>query len=92
MSCPGKPTFQKLKYASIPELSMFLLSQIVYNVEIHCVWKEWEEGECSVTCGIGTKMNTRTKLVVEANGGTCSGQSTEIKECKSDDCPGESAI
>ena len=56
------------------------------------MWKEWEEGECSVTCGIGTKINTRTKLVVEANGGTCSGQSTEIKECKSDECPGEGAL
>ena len=56
------------------------------------MWKEWEEGECSVTCGIGTKINTRTKLVVEANGGTCSGQSTEIKECKSADCPGAGAL
>ena len=56
------------------------------------MWKEWEEGECSVTCGFGTKINTRTKLVVEANGGTCTGQSTEIKECKSADCPGAGAL
>ena len=70
---------------------MFFFGLIVFDVEIHCVWKEWEEGDCSVTCGIGTKFNTRTKLVVEANGGTCSGQSMEIKECKSDECPGEDA-
>ena len=58
------------------------------NTEIHCVWDEWKEGVCSATCGTGTKTNTRSKLVTEANGGTCTGQPTEIKDCKIQECPG----
>ena len=45
-------------------------------------------GECSAECGMGTQTNTRTKLVEEANGGTCSGQPTEIVECMLKECPG----
>ena len=30
----------------------------------------------------------RTKLVVEANGGTCTGKPNEVKECKLQECPG----
>ena len=55
------------------------------NTEIHCIWDEWKEGECSATCGTGTRTNTRSKLVTEANGGTCTGQPTEIKDCKRKD-------
>ena len=58
------------------------------NTEIHCVWDEWKEGECSATCGTGTRTNTRSKLVTEANGGTCTGQPTEIMDCKIQECPG----
>ena len=53
----------------------------------HCKWDDWVEGECSAACGVGTRNNTRTKSVVEANGGTCSGQPTETVECKIKDCP-----
>ena len=56
---------------------------------IHCVWSDWVIGECSRTCGTGTRTDTREKLIEEANGGTCSGQSTEIKACKIQECPGE---
>ena len=45
-------------------------------------------GTCSKTCGTGTRTNTRIKLVEEANGGTCSGQPTEIEECNTQPCPG----
>jgi len=54
---------------------------------IHCEWDEWVEGECSAECGVGTKTNTRVKLVTEANGGTCDGQPTETLECKDKECP-----
>ena len=44
-------------------------------------------GECSTTCGAGTRTNTRVKLVEEANGGTCDGEPTEIEECQAGECP-----
>ena len=51
------------------------------------MWDEWVPGECSVTCGTGTEIRTRTKLVNETNGGTCTGQKTEIVTCEMDPCP-----
>ena len=45
------------------------------------------EGSCSVTCGVGTRTNTRTKLVHESNGGTCTGSSTEDVICEDQLCP-----
>ena len=54
---------------------------------IHCEWNNWVYGECSELCGTGTRTNTRTKSVVEANGGTCTGRPTEIEECNTHPCP-----
>ena len=53
------------------------------------MWDEWVTGECSGTCGTGTRTNTRTKLVTESNGGSCTGLPTEIEECNANPCPGE---
>ena len=58
------------------------------NLAIHCEWNDWVLGECSELCGTGTQINTRTKKVVEQNGGTCTGQPTEQVECKIKECPG----
>ena len=55
---------------------------------VDCVWGEWILGECSTTCGIGSRLNTRIKLVEEVNGGSCAGQSTETEDCKLQECPG----
>ena len=57
---------------------------------IHCEWHEWVIGTCSEECGTGTRTNTRTKKVVEKNGGTCTGQPTETETCKLKECPGKS--
>ena len=54
---------------------------------IHCEWDEWVIGECSDSYGTGTRTNTRDKLVVESNGGTCTGKPTEIEECNTNPCP-----
>merc|ERR1712136_358172 len=54
---------------------------------IHCEWDDWILGECSKTCGTGTRINNRTKLVEEANGGTCDGQPSAIEECNTEPCP-----
>ena len=56
---------------------------------IHCEWDEWVIGACSAECGVGTRTNTRVKLVEELNGGTCTGQPEEIEECMDVECPGE---
>ena len=45
------------------------------------------EGSCSATCGAGTKTYTRTKLVHESNGGTCTGVSTGVQICEDQPCP-----
>ena len=57
-------------------------------LEITCKWNDWVYGDCSKTCGIGTRTNTRTKAVVEANGGNCDGHPTQVEECNTKPCPG----
>jgi len=54
---------------------------------IHCEWDDWVVGECSALCGTGTRINLRTKLVEEVNGGTCTGHPEEMEECKDKECP-----
>ncbi len=54
---------------------------------VHCEWNDWVYGECSDSCGTGTRNNTRKKSVTEAYGGTCTGQPTEIEECNKNPCP-----
>ena len=56
---------------------------------IDCVWGEWVAGHCSTTCGIGSRVSTRKKLVEEANGGSCDGNTTENEECNLQECSGE---
>ena len=57
------------------------------SIAVHCVWDEWVFGECSKTCGTGTRENTRVKLVEEDHGGTCDGQESEIGDCNTEPCP-----
>lgn len=54
---------------------------------IHCEWGTWTIGPCSAECGLGQRTNTRSKLVEESNGGTCTGQPTEVVECMEKECP-----
>ena len=58
-----------------------------FTFAVHCEWKDWVHGECSDSCGTGTRTNTRNKSVTEAHGGTCTGQPTEIEECNTNPCP-----
>ena len=44
-------------------------------------------GECSKTCGGGTRINQRTKKTEEANGGICDGQATMEDVCNTEVCP-----
>jgi len=54
---------------------------------VHCEWNDWVYGECSDSCGTGTRTDTRNKLVIEAHGGHCTGQPTKIEECNTTPCP-----
>ena len=60
------------------------------HLAIDCVWGEWENSACSVTCGVGTQTNTRTKKTPEKHGGLCPGPATETKACDPapNPCPG----
>ena len=76
-------------YFSCKIIVLFLsLERFFLNLAIHCMWNDWVLGECSKQCGTGARTNTRTKKVVEKDGGTCTGQPTEEEECKIKECPG----
>ena len=55
---------------------------------IPCEWSEWAVGDCSAECGAGTRTKTRSKTIEEANGGTCTGDTTKTESCKDKECPG----
>ena len=55
-------------------------------VPIDCQWSPWTIGSCSKTCGVGMRINTRAKVMVERNGGTCSGFATMTESCNNADC------
>ena len=55
---------------------------------VDCQWSEWNLGECSATCGNGTRTKTRTKKVEEQNGRNCSGATNETDTCNIKTCPG----
>ena len=61
---------------------------IAFKPAINCEWGQWIIGNCSKTCGNGTKTNKRTKIVKEEHGGTCTGEHTESEECNTQECPG----
>ena len=84
-----KPAFDK-------KLSLF--EAYIYNarayiicinyIVVDCEWGDWVEGDCSATCGAGQQNNTRTKLVEEAHGGNCTGESTNVTSCVVVQCLG----
>ena len=67
---------------------IFCFIFIVSKPAIHCEWGDWVIGQCSVSCGTGTRTNIRTKIVQEENGGACNGGTTEIEACNTQECPG----
>ena len=59
-----------------------------YYILVDCTWNDWELGECSVTCGGGTRVDTRTVATEEMYGGTCDPEGDlKVEHCNTDDCP-----
>lgn len=68
---------------------MYSSSNLIISVD--CEWNDWEEGECSVECGGGTRINTRHEKNKESNGGKeCSGLSNFTEACNTEHCPSNS--
>ena len=80
------------QFMGIDNAAMLCIIQLfVFNSEepINCEWSEWNDGECSKTCGNGTRTSDRNKVVVEQNGGKCSGMNHKVEECSVNPCLGE---
>ena len=58
-------------------------------------WSNWSDyGDCSVTCGNGSRTRSRECNAPEPSGGgsPCSGESNQTDECKEITCPGRSLL
>ena len=54
-----------------------------------CEWNDWDFGECSVTCGGGTRTDKRTLKTKEMNGGFCDAMGGQREtSCNTIGCPG----
>ena len=56
---------------------------------VDCQWSPWtKQGDCSRSCGNGTQVFTRLKLVESKNGGhDCVGGITKHEHCNIQECP-----
>ena len=56
---------------------------------VDCEWSDWSFGECSKSCGVGTRMDYRFVRVNASNGGKdCQGLSNIQENCNIQECPG----
>ena len=64
------------------ERKFLLLMHLFINLD-NCVWSEWLDTDCSVTCGKGTKTQRRfvRKPCEIENGGTCDGSNEKTEPC-----------
>ena len=56
---------------------------------ITCEWSLWEAGDCSNSCGKGTRTKTRIKIMNnEMSGSKCEGRNIMVEPCVKETCPG----
>lgn len=67
----------------------FLLIKLLF-FQVHGKWSSWTEfGECSTTCGGGTRSRTRLcNNPAPVNGLDCPGSNTDFIPCATQNCPG----
>ena len=64
------------------------MCHLIHNV-VDCEWNDWKVGDCTKSCGEGTRNYTRTEKVSAAYGGKkCDGPALMEKFCNIQDCPG----
>ena len=56
-----------------------------------CKW-EITYGECSKSCGGGTRIKHKKKVPVDGFDGLCAGYDTEEEECNVEPCPGMNIV
>jgi len=63
--------------------------KIYISKPVDCAWGDYEEwGECSKSCGGGSRKRTRAEQTRALGGGkSCEGSDTESGECKTQACP-----
>jgi len=62
----------------------------VIGILVDCVLSDWSAfGDCSATCGGGTKERTRSNTTQAANGGAACSELSESRSCNTDGCPGK---
>ena len=53
-----------------------------------CKWSQWTGWNvCSKTCGVGERVRTRKKTIIEKDGYNCVGSYEEISDCNILSCP-----
>ena len=72
---------------------IYLLFHQGYTLPVDCKvgdWKRW--GECSATCGGGTKTSERDVIAEPENGGASCPALEETMACNTEGCPGSFLI
>ena len=54
---------------------------------VNCEWGSWKLGDCTTTCGDGTRTKTRPKTVTEQHNGRCEGSPSVNENCNERPCP-----
>jgi hypothetical protein len=61
-----------------------------YVISVNCQWSSWSHySGCTKSCGGGTQFKTRIKTIPESDGGTCSGEKENSRNCNIQNCPGK---
>ena len=67
---------------------MYVDVTLIYH-PVNCEWGDWIIGDCSKTCGVGTRYKTRTpKVSAEHGGKECNGSTSAKEDCNFKTCPG----
>ena len=62
-------------------------------IKVHCEWTDWNVGDCSTSCGNGTRTNNRTTKISAAHGGKeCEGSHHAEEICHVKECPGSKLL
>ena len=68
---------------------IFIFEYTFVSHVVHCQWGDWMIGNCSVTCGGGTRTKSRTPKVSPEYGGiACEGPDSVEEICNLHKCPG----